>query len=365
MIVDATFVRRIEAVDLADARPLPCVAVAFDDPQRIARTSGSSGRSKFMLLTRQAQEWLGRSGAESGGYRAESRLLVAGPLVMNSIFARVSVCLRMGAAVLDLAGVGLPGHDITHLVALPTLLEEVLRSLPPGYAPRQRVDVCAVGGFVAPSLRERAAQALGGRVTSRYGANEVAGIADLDANGAGVVGPGVDVRIVDEAGNDLPQGRLGMIVLRTPAMASSYLGDPESSKAAFRDGWFHSGDWGMLLAPRVLRLAGRHDDLINVGGIKVPAAQVEAQVRELVPVHDCAVLAINQDAGATSLGIALVAGGTQPRDAVRQLLAQGLKLGATVGAKVIFLSALPRVQSGKIDRVALQRLFEAPPQGSV
>jgi acyl-coenzyme A synthetase/AMP-(fatty) acid ligase len=364
--VDADFVRCMTAVDPADTRPLPRVALRLDEPQRISRTSGSSGRSKFMLLTRQAQEWWVRTGADNGGYRPESRLLVAGPLVMNVVFARASACLRMGAVVLDLGRVGLAGQDVTHLLALPSLLEEILRSLPAGYAPRRRVEVCTVGGFASPQLRERAARVFGSRVASRYGANEVSGICDdLDANGAGVVSAGVDIRIVDEAGNELPQGRLGVIAVRTPGMTDGYIGDAESSRASFRDGWFHSGDWGVLLAPRVLRLAGRHDDLINAGGIKIPAAQVEAQVRELVQATDCAVLAVNMDAGATSLGIALVVDGNAPRDTLRQSLAQGLQLGATVGARVVFVPELPRLHNGKIDRVALHGIFQAPPPGSV
>jgi malonyl-CoA/methylmalonyl-CoA synthetase len=205
----------------------------------------------------------------------------------------------------------------------------------------------------------------GGRIASRYGANETTGICDdLDANGVGVVSAGVDIKIVDEAGQAVPQGELGIIAVRTPGMAQSYIDEPEASAAAFRDGWFYSGDWGVLLAPRVLRLAGRHDDLINAGGIKMPAAQVEAQVRELVQPQDCAVLAINLDGGAISLGVALVLD-TPDRNAVRRKLAGELKLGATIGAKVIFLPKLPRTHNGKIDRVALHRLFEAPPADSL
>lgn len=363
--IDADFVRRLDAVNLADPRPLPRVALALHEPQRISRTSGSSGHAKFMLLARQAQENWVRTGAENGGYRPESRLLVAGPLVMNAIFARSSACLRMGACVLDLQR-GPAGHDISHILALPRALEEIIDALPRGYTSRQRVEVGAIGGFVPPQLRERAARTFGGRISSRYGANEVTGICDdLDANGVGVISAGVDLKVIDEAGNDVPAGQLGMIAVRTPGMAESYIGDPEGSQAAFRDGWFHTGDWGALLAPRVLRLAGRFDDLINAGGLKVPASDVEAQVRDIAQPQDCAVLSVNLEGGQITLGIALVMDGTPSRDDVRRRLGEGLKLGATVGAKVIFLRQLPRQSTGKVDRVALHRLFEAPPADSL
>lgn len=362
--IDAAFVARIQAAD--PSAPLPRVALAWDEPARISRTSGSSGRSKFMLLTRQAQEWWLRTGSDNGRYTPETRLLVAGPLVMNVIFARSSACLRMGAAVLDLARSKLAGHDFTHVLALPTLLEEILKSLPAGYAPRRRVEVQTVGGFSSPELREKAARVFGGRLASRYGANETTGICDdLDANGVGVVSAGVDIKIVDEEGQELPHGQLGIIAVRTPGLVDGYIGEPEATQAAFRDGWFHSGDWGTLLGPRMLRLAGRYDDLVNAGGIKVPSATVEAQVRELIPVKDCAVLATNLDGGAINLGIALVIEPAYDREGFRKKLAAGLKLGATIGARVVYLDRIPRMGNGKVDRVALHRIFETPPPGTL
>ena len=360
--IDEAFVKRAAAIAIDDPRPLPRVAVALDEPVRISRTSGSSGRSKFMLLKRQAQEYTVRSGLENGGYQADSRLLVAGPLVMNSIFVRSSACLRVGAAVLDLSRAGLAGHDITHLFALPAFLEQILASLPAGIAPsHRRVEVQTVGGFMSPQLRERAMRAFGGRVTSRYGTNETTGLCDdMDANGVGIVSAGVDIKIVDESGNVLPTGRLGIIAVRTPGMAEEYIGDPEASKAAFRDGWFHTGDWGTLVRPRVLRLAGRYDDLVNAGGVKVPAAMVEAKVRELVVPKDCAVLAVNIDGGTINLGIVLVMD-AKDREAVRRTIAQGLNLGAEIRARVLFLESIPQMRNGKTDRVALHGLLESPP----
>lgn len=366
VLLDAAFVARLQAVDLADATPLARDPLPLDAPQRISRTSGSSGRSKFMLLKRQAQEHWVRTGAENGGYRPDTRLLVAGPLVMNAIFTRSSACLRMGAAVLDLSRSGLAGHDISHVLALPTLLGQILNSLPAGFVPRSRVEVQTVGGFVPVALRESAARIFGGRVASRYGANEVTGICDdLDADGVGVVSPGVDIRILDEQGRELPHGQLGVIAVRTPGMVEGYIGDEEASGRAFRDGWFISGDWGTLLAPRVLRLAGRYDDLLVVGGLKVAASEIETQVRALAHASDCAVLALNLEGGAVSMGIALVVAPEADRAAVRARVNASLKNGVNTSARVIFLSELPRMGNAKIDRVALHGMFASPPPGSL
>jgi acyl-coenzyme A synthetase/AMP-(fatty) acid ligase len=366
VLVDAHLVLRIEVVNLADSRPLPAAPLALDEPQRIARTSGSSGRSKFMLLTRHAQDYWIRDVAESARLDANSRLLVTGPLVANGTFARASACLRIGAAVFDCPRMRSVLPEVTHIAAMPVQLEALLAALPSEYKPARAVDVCTVGSFVAPSLRAAAAKAFGGRVFSRYGINETGGICDdVDAAGAGILKAGVDLRIVDDEGHDVTRGQAGIVAVRTPGMVDGYIDEPDASGDAFRNGWFLTGDWGALVGPRMLRLMGRRDDLVNAGGIKVPAATIELQVRQLVQPKDCAVLSVNLEGGQAALGIALVVGPDAQRDALRQRIADGMSLGATIGAKVIFLPMLPCLRSGKVDRVALLRLFEAPPPGSI
>jgi acyl-coenzyme A synthetase/AMP-(fatty) acid ligase len=312
-----------------------------------------------MLLARQAQETWVRSGAENGGYDADTRLLVAAPLVINAAFARSCACLRLGAAVLAPAGLDIQREDLTHVLALPLRLQQLLDELPAGYAPRRPVQAGTIGGFVPPDLRARAQQAFGLRVLSRYGTNEVCGVCeDLDASGTGLLSAGVDVRILDADGNEVPAGVTGVVAIRTCGMASGYLNDPEGSASAFRDGWFHSGDWGALVGPRLLRLAGRHDDLLNVGGLKVPAAQLEQAIRALAGVRDCAALSLNLDEGAATLGIALVADGETPRAELAARLHQAMPIPGGVVAELLWVDALPRLASGKLDRIGLLRLFK-------
>ena len=364
--IDEAFVARIRSVDLADPTPLPRVALGPGEPQRISRTSGSSGRSKFMVLRRHAQEYWLDTAVATSGLRPDSQLLILGPLVINGSFARASACLRIGAAAMSLQPHDVAAREVTHVAGLTTLIEELLEALPASYAPRRPVTVFTVGGFLTPMLRQKIARVFQGPVVSRYGMNEVCGVCDnMDVNGIGLVSAGVDIRIVDESGRDLPAGALGIVAVRTPAMVDGYIDDPDATQAAFREGWFYSGDWGTLVGHRLLRLAGRHDDLVNVGGIKIPANLMEQKVRELVAPDDCAVLATNLDGGNTTLGIALVMSPGEARQAVRQRLAEGLHAGTTAGARVLFFDELPRLPSGKIDRISLHRMFAAPPSGSV
>jgi acyl-coenzyme A synthetase/AMP-(fatty) acid ligase len=359
--LDAAFLERMQAADVAAVRNIARVAPGPDEPQRISRTSGSSGRSKFMLLSRQAQEWWIASCVSDARYHAATRLLVIGPLVMNGIFARCAGCLRIGAAVID--GDSFTGEPrASDLYCLPVSLELLMRGMKHAQHP---INVLTAGAHCSADLRARSQSLFGSPLQNRYGTNETGMICEeMDSRGIGVLSAGVEARIVDDAWNDLREGETGIIAVRTPGMADGYLNDSESTAKAFRHGWFMTGDRGTLLWPRVLQLAGRSDDLVNFGGIKVPAARIEAQVRALAQPLQCAVQAVNLDAGNTGLGIAVVIAPDAARDSVRRTLAQGLQLDSTTGVRILFLDELPRMGNGKVDRLALHRLFASPPTGS-
>src|SRR5690606_8146885 len=83
------------------------------------------------------------------------------------------------------------------------------------------------------------------------------------------------VRIVDEAGAPVALGERGEIQLCGPTLTAGYLGDPALNQAAFRDGWFCSGDLGSFDADGFLRLHGRLREVINRGGEKVSLQEVD------------------------------------------------------------------------------------------
>jgi fatty-acyl-CoA synthase len=334
-------------------------APEMDAPHRITRTSGSTGQAKFMVLSRRAQEyWVG--GALSAPLGPETRLLMLAPLVMNGAFSRGSRCLRRGGLLMTASGAHIAALAPTDVWGLPLHLERLLDELPPGYRAGRVVNVVSIGGNPPPALRARLQEVFPGRMLNGYGSNEVGRICyDLDGDGTGVLCPGVDVRILASDGQELPPGSFGAIVVRTPSMADGYVGAPEESAAAFRDGWFHTSDTGALLAPRILRLAGRHDELLVVGGIKVPARTVEAGLCQQASVADCAALAIHLQGGAVTLGLAVVLAPGATQDQALAEISSALQLRAHTGARVIFVAQLPVLQSGKVDRVALQRELQS------
>jgi acyl-coenzyme A synthetase/AMP-(fatty) acid ligase len=333
-----------------------------DEPARISRTSGSTGPSKFMLLLRQAQEQWIISGIDKAMFTAQTRLLITGPLVMNACLTRSSFCLRRGGTVLVGSGRRVPDWQPTHLWGLPLHIERLLSEVPADYVATQPVALSTLGGAMSPALRASAQRVFGGgRILNRYGSNEAGAICDdLDASGTGLISAGTDVRILGPDGADLPPGHEGIIAVRTPAMAEGYLGLPRETAEAFRDGWYVSGDVGTLLAARLLRLAGRHDDLVNIGGIKVAASVIEADLVAQPAIAQACVLAVHLDGGAVSLGISVVlAPGASTAEATEQVKA-ALRTNPDTSARLQFVEALPRLQNGKVDRMALLRSLSTP-----
>ena len=147
-----------------------------------------------------------------------------------------------------------------------------------------------------------------------------------------------------------------MIAVRSPVVVAGYLGDEQASAQALRGGWFVTGDAGVLTGPRSLRLAGRHDDLVNLGGIKLPAALVAEQLAGIAGIAESAVLAVVLPQG-SGVGVAIVLAPGATREAVVPAVQAAVHVDAATPLAVACLPALPRSPGGKVDRQALLRIF--------
>jgi len=154
-----------------------------------------------------------------------------------------------------------------------------LQSPPP---PNLRLEVLrTTGAAVPPELRAAVEARYHAPVYEEYGMAECIAIMRSPGPGtpAGSVGkpnPGVAVRLLDGAGNEVPEGAVGELVLRSPGLMLGYLDDPEANAIALRDGWYHTGDNARRDAQGYYYLLGRRGIQINVGGQKVAPEEVEA-----------------------------------------------------------------------------------------
>ena len=220
-------------------------------------------------------------------------------------------------------------------------------------------EVRTAGAAATPALLAQIAEVLAVPVRGVYGSTEGGGIATRMLHGGGDpadVGqplPGIQLQIVDEEGTPVSDGVSGRVRYRGPGLASGYTGgDPEGS---FRDGWFSPGDRGSLSAEGALVIDGREGEIVNVGGVKLDPATVDAAVEGFPGVVDAATFVIEKRPGVPELGLAVVASAECDLQALDQLLRQRLPgKHPTVFGQV---SVIPRNRMGKVERGRLTQEF--------
>ncbi|MGW4733449.1 acyl-CoA synthetase [Streptomyces shenzhenensis] len=157
----------------------------------------------------------------------------------------------------------------------------------------------------------------------------------------------VDARVVDEDGADVPDGTPGEIVYRSPQLCEGYWDKPEETAAAFRDGWFRSGDLAVRDADGYLTIVDRVKDVINSGGVLIASRQVEDALYTHEGVAEAAVIGLPDERWGEAVTAVVV-----PRGEVTEaeLIAHVREKLAPFKApkRVLFVPGLPRNASGKI-----------------
>src|SRR5436190_12502300 len=217
-----------------------------------------------------------------------------------------------------------------------------------------------VSGSAALPVRHhrRIEDATGQRVVERYGLTETLMNCAVPAEGdrrAGWVGPplpGVEVRLLDDAGNDISgtgdEEALGEVWVRGPNLFLGYLNRPDSTSESMRDGWFRTGDLAARSSDGWIRIVGRRStDLIKTGGFKVGAGEVEAALLEHPAVAEAAVAGIPDDDLGERIVAWVVPRAAADADELRRHVA-GLLSPHKRPREIRFLEELPRNAMGKV-----------------
>jgi fatty-acyl-CoA synthase len=166
----------------------------------------------------------------------------------------------------------------------------------------------------------------------------------------------VDARVVDEDGKDVPDGTQGEVVYRSPQLCEGYWDKPEETAAAFRDGWFHSGDLAVRDAQGFFTVVDRVKDVINSGGVLVASRQVEDVLYTHEGVAEVAVIGLPDDRWIEAVTAVVVPRGevteAQLVDHAREKLPR-----FKAPKRVEFVTELPRNASGKILKRELRQRF--------
>lgn len=166
----------------------------------------------------------------------------------------------------------------------------------------------------------------------------------------------VDARVVDEDGEDVPDGTPGEIVYRSPQLCEGYWDKPEETEAAFRDGWFRSGDLAVRDAHGYFTIVDRVKDVINSGGVLIASREVEDALYTHEAVAEAAVVGLPDERWIEAVTAVVVPRGEVTED---ELLAHAREKLAHFKApkRVQFVDELPRNASGKILKRELRDRF--------
>jgi long-chain acyl-CoA synthetase len=389
MLADGGVPLLVPVLDVSPGGPrLPMPTAQPDDPAMILFTSGTTGRAKGatlthraamtgLLLTQMAGAMIGirmMGAAALAGPRPQSVTLLAFPLFhvsgCHSIFlaglasgGRVVVAPKWDApTILRL----IEREGVTNFSGSPTMVWDLIQSREEVGADLSSLVSVSTGGQAQPvNLLDAVVSAFPRAVVGTgFGATETSGAIAMHTGAdylshpkaAGQILPLAEIRIRDVEGVEVPAGTAGEIVVRGPMVMAGYWNDDQATEHALRDGWFHTGDVGMLDVNGNLTILDRMTDMVISGGENIYCAEVEAALQQHDGIIEAAAFGVPDDRMGERLVAVVRQSDGAPFDERDLRLHLGIGLAGYKHPTEILVSSesLPRNAVGKVDKRALR-----------
>jgi acyl-CoA synthetase (AMP-forming)/AMP-acid ligase II len=357
----------------ASRAPPPTVGDAQpDDIALLLHTSGTTAKSKTVPL-------LQRNIAASAGNIAASLALTSDDVCLNimplfhihGLVAALLATISAGASVVCSPGLNafrfftwFEGCRPTWYTAVPTMHQTLLE-----IAPRYR-DVIARGRLrfvrsssasLPPQVMSALETTFGVPVIEAYGMTEASH--QMATNplpprpryaGSVGTGAGCEIAILGDNGQLLAAGEQGEVVIRGANVTTGYLNNPAENAKSFVNGWFRTGDVGVLDEAGYLRLTGRLKEIINRAGEKVSPLEVDNAIMEHPAVQQVATFAMPSRLFGEDVASAVVLrpGAQADAEDIRTFVAERLA-AFKVPRKIVFLDEIPKGPTGKLQRIGL------------
>ncbi len=348
-----------------------------DELAQVLYTSGTESRPKGVMLSHRnlISEFV--SCIVDGKMEADDIAIHALPLFHSAqlnVFLGPAIYLGASGIILESADPGIiletvEREGVSQLFCPPTVWISLLRH--PDFDKRDlsTLKKCYYGAAIMPreilkELTERLPQA---KFWNFYGQTEVAPLATAlqpedqlrKLGSAGKPALNVQTKIVDDNDVEVPRGEIGEIVHRTPHAMKGYLHDPDKTAEAFRNGWFHSGDLGVMDAEGYITVVDRKKDMIITGGENVSSREVEEVIYQIPGVSEVAVISIPDPywVEAVTAIIVLKDGEVLEAQEVKEFCKEHLS-NFKVPKNIVFTNNMPKNPSGKILKRTLRDRYE-------
>jgi long-chain acyl-CoA synthetase len=256
---------------------------------------------------------------------------------------------------------------VTVFLGVPTMYNAILHCDKREEFDTSCLRMCGSGGSAMPEeLMRRFEEAFGCIILEGYGLSETSPVASFNhpdkERKPGSIGTpieGVEMKIVDDDGNDVPQGEVGEIVIKGHNIMKGYWNREDATKETIKDGWFHSGDVGKVDEDGYFFIVDRKKELIIRGGYNVYPREIEEVLYEHDAVQEAAVIGVEDESLGEEVGAAVVLkqGQECSADALKDYVKEQVA-NYKYPRKIWFCDELPKGPTGKI----LKREIEVPEQ---
>ena len=360
---------------VAEADPVEEIAERDDDDTAlILYTSGTTGTPKGAELTHenlrsatQISVDLVDSGPETVTFGALPLFHVFGLTSGLNSSVRVGACLTLLPRFDPAKALEIVQRDkVTTFLGVPTMYAAMLHQDGSESYDTSSLDLCVSGGAAMPvEILRGFEEAFDCKILEGYGMSETCAIASFNRpdrerkpGSIGIPVPGVEMKVVDADGNEVPQGEVGEILIRGPVVMKGYWNRPDATAETIdEDGWLRSGDMASIDEDGYFFIVDRKKDMIIRGGFNVYPRELEEVLYEHPAVAEAAVIGLAHESLGEEVGaaVALKPGEEASVDELRAFVKE--RVAAYKYPRVVWITdTLPKGPTGKI----LKREIDVP-----
>lgn len=353
----------------------PRAEVGEKDPFAVMITSGTTGFPKACLASHRSTVFHCINNAIEKGLGVHDVSLLASPIYFNHGRSFSLATIYFGGTLImhshfDPAEVlkTIAAEKITYLGSVPTMCERLLRVQEvKKHDTRSLRCLSITGGRLHPTVLEGLRKWITPNIYRTYASTDSGQMAiakpeDSDKKPLSAGRPVwcAELRIVDAQGKPLSVNDVGEIICRSPLAAEEYYKNPEATEAAFRAGWFHTGDLGYFDEEGYLYVVGREKDMVKSGGISIYPLEIESVLYSHPDVFEAAVIGVpDAEWGEAVKAIVVLKEGAVLRGEELIPFCRERLAAYKVPKTVDIVSSLPHTELGKVAKDKIKDTFRA------